>query len=264
MADDVTAMGPMDPIRAAAADLSAGAPVDLSGLTITRATVDGRRVVFAGERQRDPIQRDHRAGRFYEREDLDIFFEGVAPGCTFVDIGANVGNHGLYAALMKDAARVVPIEPNPTVARCLLANVALNGLEGRFVLRHLGYGIGAEDAGGFSVHAPAVRNAGAGKLKADGGSVEVRRGDTLFGGLRPDAIKIDVEGMEIDALAGLEETFRRHRPLLMIEVDDDNREAFDAWCDRMGYAPFHRVRRYRANENFMLAPAARPDAGATT
>ena len=41
-------------------------------------------------------------------------------GATFVDIGANVGNHSLFAATFLNAARVVPVEPNPRCLRLML------------------------------------------------------------------------------------------------------------------------------------------------
>lgn len=48
--------------------------------------------------------------------------------------------------------------------------------------------------------------------------IELRRGDEFS--LSPDVIKIDVEGAELQALAGLEETIGLHRPIIMTEKSD--------------------------------------------
>jgi hypothetical protein len=46
----------------------------------------------------------------------------------------------------------------------------------------------------------------------------VKRGDQMLASVRPALIKIDVEGFECHALAGLAETIRKHRPIIVTEV----------------------------------------------
>ena len=48
-------------------------------------------------------------------------------------------------------------------------------------------------------------------------------------------IELDVEGMELQALAGLERTIARWRPRMFIEVDDGNVSAFKEWLVRHHY-----------------------------
>jgi hypothetical protein len=63
-------------------------------------------------------------------------------------------------------------------------------------------------------------------------------------GLRPpNLVKVDVEGAELDALKGMAETLRTHRPTVLYEVDDASpaglhRKAADlaAFWDAAGYA----------------------------
>lgn len=54
---------------------------------------------------------------------------------TFLDIGANIGTHGLYAAKL-GFKRVVSVEPDDTNFRLLRANQALNGEAQTFVNIH--------------------------------------------------------------------------------------------------------------------------------
>jgi FkbM family methyltransferase len=54
------------------------------------------------------------------------------------------------------------------------------------------------------------------KLTCKSFDVSVRRLDEL--GLAPDVVKIDVQGLETDVIKGGIETFRRHRPVTIIEM----------------------------------------------
>src|SRR5688500_7711411 len=56
-------------------------------------------VKFFVANEGDHIQRFHLQGRFYEAEELELIGRYFRNG-VFVDIGANVGNHSLYAALI--------------------------------------------------------------------------------------------------------------------------------------------------------------------
>ena len=85
------------------------------------------------------------------------------------------------------------------------------------------------------------------------GDIEVSSGDTLFEGITPQAIKIDFEGMEIAVLRGWKATISRARPLLLIEVDTTNDEAFQAWTASHGDGVVKVWQRYRSNRNYLLS-----------
>lgn len=147
----------------------------------------------------------------------------VHPGMTVVEVGANIGTHTVpLARAVGPQGRVIAIEPQPVIHQQLCANITLNGL--RNVITHL-CGCGAEtgvlyrppvdyDAdiqgnfGGVSLHSVPV-----------GMPVPVHLLDALVGDVPIQLIKIDVEGMEGDVLAGAKETLRRNRPLLYVEND---------------------------------------------
>ena len=249
-----------DPAVLAAADLLArvtdGRPAVLDGLQLVLARIHGRDVRFVSDRRRDPIQRAHRAGAFYEAEELEVIRRAVPPGAVFVDIGANVGNHSLFAGMFLAPRCIVPVEPNPVASRLLLANLSLNGLMGMTDLRGIGIGLADAAAEGAAM-APRVTNLGAARMQAAGGAIPVRRGDDLLAGLVPDFIKIDVEGMEIAVLRGLDGTIAAHRPTLFVEVDNANADAFGAWCQAHAYVARGRWRRYRTNENVLIMPEGR-------
>jgi FkbM family methyltransferase len=204
----------------------------------------------------DAIQKEHMAGRFYEPDELDIIRRHFRPGGVFLDIGSNVGNHAVFAALVLHAARVVVIEPNPVAIAVLRANAALNRLEAVIDCRWLGVGLGAASAEGFGVRAGPM-NLGGGRMVEGVGDLRILAGDEITGGDHVDFLKIDVEGMELDVLAGLAATIARCRPSIFIEVDDHNQAGFDTWVADHGYRIAARHKRYMRNENFMLVPQDR-------
>lgn len=215
-------------------------------------------VIFTITNRRDLIQRSHNEGRFYEEEELDLIRQWCRPGSVFCDIGANIGNHALFALKFLHVARLIAFEPNPLAIGVLRSNLILNGVADRADLSHLGIGLSDSDAGGFTINAPAG-NLGGGRMIEGTGDLPVRRGDALLADERVDFIKIDVEGMELRVLDGLSATIAAHRPRLFVEVDRRNFRGFEAWRDANGYILRARFRRYRTCENFMVTH--RDDAG---
>ena len=238
---------------ATAAALAAGAPVNFEGVTVTRAELFGRVLWFATDVKRDPIQRCHRQGTFYEMPELEALSRHVPLGGVFVDIGANVGNHALFAALFLNSSRVIPVEPNPRCYRLLWLDALMNGVAERYDLSHLGMGLSDREAGNFGLEAR-ERNLGATKMLEGEGEIPVTTGDLAFADVTPDFIKVDVEGMEMQVLRGLEATLARARPKMLIEVDRENYDAFDAWVSQVGYEVIETHQRYQSNKNFLIGP----------
>ncbi|HHL22367.1 MAG TPA: FkbM family methyltransferase [Aliiroseovarius sp.] len=236
--------------------LRLGRPVTSRPVQLTTARIRDRRVIFCTDMENDPIQRNHRRGQFYEAKELAGLAELFPAGGTFVDIGANVGNHSLYAALFLGAARVIAFEPNPLAYRLLVQNVLVNGLEQVIDLSRLGVGVGAREEGGYSMERRRRNLGGAKMLPGESGKLRVLPGDILLEGEAPALIKIDVEGMEMAVLEGLKATLRQHRPVLLVEVDNENEAAFMEWAEAAGYDVARTVQRYRLNKNHLLTPHA--------
>ncbi|PVA08840.1 FkbM family methyltransferase [Pelagivirga sediminicola] len=202
---------------------------------------------------RDPVQNAWRRGAFFESDELEMLAGHVKSGAHVIDIGSNVGNHALFFATRMQAARVVVVEPNPLAMAPLMANVLLNRLEGVIDLGLLGVGLSDRSEGGYGMKRH-DRNLGATKMFAGKGDFQVHAGDDLLEGETPDLIKIDVEGMEIKVLSGLEKTISAHRPVMLIEVDEQNAQAFEAWRVAHGYDIAQTIRHSRKNCNYLLTP----------
>lgn len=153
----------------------------------------------------------------------------LRPGMTVYDLGANVGFLSVIAArLVGPKGRVICFEPLPSNAQQIEHNARLNGFTHMTVRREA---LGSADGeSSFLVSAePTI-----GKLASVSATVAryqssinvvVRCLDTLIpeAGLSlPDAMKIDIEGAEVDALKGATNIIRQGRPLLLIELHDTN------------------------------------------
>lgn len=164
-------------------------------------------------------------GEPYERRLLaDIARRGLT-GTAF-DIGAHVGNHALYLAAVC-GFRVYAFEPNPDTFAQLAANIALNpGLD----ITAMPYAAGDRTT--------RARHAGRMRLKVDRGGIPVRRIDDLLDVADLAVVKVDVEGMEPEALAGMERHLRRTHPLVYAETHTDHAEQrIAAVLEPLGYRP---------------------------
>ncbi len=158
-----------------------------------------------------------------------VFLDRVLkPGMTFLDIGANIGLYSLFAAAkVGPAGTVVSLEPSSREFKKLQSNVELNGFRQVQLLR-----VAASDhAGSAELRIANEEQAGLntlGQFAHDTGlagneTVRLERIDELGRRLelaRVDVIKMDVEGAELYALHGAEETLKAFQPLLLLEMSD--------------------------------------------
>ncbi len=152
----------------------------------------------------------------------------LKPGGVFVDIGANVGVMSFHAArAIGPKGRVIAFEPNPDNVQRFLQGVLANGLE-QVSLHPFAL---SDRAGIFSIRGGS--NTYLTRSQIGGRLVQSFTGDSILKHEpRIDLIKLDIEGHEPLALNGLQETLRRHRPLLLCE--------FNPRClrDNLGQSPF--------------------------
>ena len=155
----------------------------------------------------------------YEPEVLAVLSRHLEPGMTFYDVGANIGLYALMASTeVGPNGRVLAFEPEENNLRFL----KINAKAGRVIDVH-GVAVGASDGTvmfdrrGGAMSGRVMRS---GDQAAEAVQVSVRSIDSLVeaGAPPPNAIKIDVEGLEGDVLKGATETLARYRPLLICEM----------------------------------------------
>src|SRR5262252_5955921 len=181
----------------------------------------GERVTVAGARVHVPGPRRIRlsivAGNIRLHRALDA---AVRPGVTVVDVGANIGYNTVYASRrVGPAGRVVAIEPAADNVRILRENLAVNAID-NVVVHPVAAGRMREVRDLFlrgdvsavnSLFAESVYAAVTGIEK-----VSVVPLDDLVEG-DADLVKLDVEGAELDALAGMTRLLRNPRLQLIAE-----------------------------------------------
>ena len=156
--------------------------------------------------------------------DLDLV------GKTVYDIGGFEGIFTIFfAKSVGKNGKVITFEPNPQNFSKLLENVKLNNFDNIVKLQQLALGRKKEKVT-FAYHpsAPArgsvqkgITTRISGKNGEKISQVDV---DSLDNQVRaenlpkPDIVKIDVEGLELDVLFGMRETIRKYRPKLIVEI----------------------------------------------
>jgi FkbM family methyltransferase len=189
-----------------------------------------------------------------------------SPG-LFVDIGANCGQSALSFRIYNKSFQVLSFEPNQILETELKAVKMVLGKS--FNYRMIGAGERTEK---LKMYIPFVKGV---PLTQEGtfdktiltedettrhriesatfsskGTVheydfEIRRFDELE--LIPSVVKIDVQGFELPALRGMEQTLRKHLPLLMIE-NGPNSPEIAKYLKSFGYSPYM----YDAGKNKLL------------
>ncbi|MFS4438876.1 FkbM family methyltransferase [Paracoccaceae bacterium GXU_MW_L88] len=223
---------------------------------------DGVEVMFNVVNDRDLVQRLHLGSHFFEHKDLALFSKYFPKGGVFADIGANVGNHSVYAAKILGASKVIPFEPNPIAQEIYINNAILNRMMEIVDFSFLTYGLSNTVDEGLAMHWN-PNNLGGGRIvraNVGGGEVSVIRGDDALKDRNVDFLKIDVEGAEMDVLEGLEATISDRRPNIFIEIGDRSSDAFFEWVEANDYEIAERIRHYAVNENFMITPKEGRDA----
>lgn len=155
----------------------------------------------------------------YEPFMLDLFSSHLKAGQTFIDIGANIGQHSMYAAsIVGETGSVHAFEPIPSLYEQIQDSIKANAFE-EIVHAH-NCALGEEE----KVEKLFVsKNKGGSSLVNDDEtqeriSVHIKNGDKELSAIpNIDVIKIDVEGYEYEVLRGIRQTLTTHRPIIFIE-----------------------------------------------
>jgi FkbM family methyltransferase len=178
-------------------------------------------------------------GEWAEHE-LSILRTFISAGATVIDVGANIGTHTLPFSRWVKTGRVVAIEAQPAVCEILRLNCRRNGCtnvdvanaicgENRGHVEFRPDYASEENFGGISFANAASDTRFAifrwlDRIRGSSAtSVPVITLDDLCRNQRVSFIKLDIEGMELDALRGGRELIRRCQPVISFEQNSTAR-----------------------------------------
>jgi FkbM family methyltransferase len=197
---------------------------------------------------------------FYDRQEVDLVLKLLnlrrqyyGDGAMAIDCGANIGVHAIeWAKHMTGWGQVLAFEPQERLYYALAGNIAINNC---FNARAIQAAVGSQLG---TMKIPSVNYL----IPSSFGSLELRKREkTEFIGQvvdysedrmvdaqvvtldsynfpRLDLVKMDIEGMELDALSGSVNCIGNHHPILLVEAIKSDKKELRAWVERFDYLVF--------------------------
>jgi FkbM family methyltransferase len=183
---------------------------------------------------------------------LKVRRQHYGDGVIVLDCGANIGVHAVaFAQLMQGWGQVIAIEPQERLFYALAGNLALHNCSNARAI----WGAVDRNCGFIDIPQPdydQLGSFGSFELMARLGNEDIGQPidydrktsrvqtfalDTVETH-RVDLIKLDVEGMELDALDGAHELIERCRPLLFVECIKVPKAELQAFLAEVNYKHF--------------------------
>ncbi len=162
----------------------------------------------------------------WEHETIQAFVPLARRARRLLDVGANTGTYSLIAAAVNPALEAIAFEPLPAAIGRLRDNIALNGWQDRIEVVDAAV---SDSAGEVQFHKPfgelptSASLAVGGFRGIPGEVITVRQVivDDVVGDRPVDLVKVDVEGFEHKALAGMQRLLGRDHPDVFAECNAD-------------------------------------------
>lgn len=164
-------------------------------------------------------------GEFSESE-VEVFRKYIKPGDLVLDIGANIGAHTVVLSqLVGDTGLVLAFEPERYNYYTLCGNLAINNIKNTIAVQQA-----LSNTGGYldvPYFDPRIDNFGCLELDRDYSklphySVPCITIDSLKLE-KCNFVKMDVEGMELTVLQGSITLIKKHKPVLYMEDDREDK-----------------------------------------
>ena len=189
-------------------------------------------------------------GQPYEHAMLTDMASRLVADEVVVDAGANIGNHTLYLAAVV-GCQVEAFEPDAALTTALTRSVTLNALTEVVTVHAVALGA---LAGSGTLITPDRANIGGQHIEmGSDGDIAVVSLDSVAVRRPVRALKVDVEGMELDVLRGAARIIEEDRPLLYVECGTEaSFGALATWLDERGFAYWET---FNATPTHLFVPA---------
>jgi FkbM family methyltransferase len=159
-------------------------------------------------------------GVFYENALLEKIKSMNIKG-TYIDCGANIGNHSVYFLNFTDCNNLISIEGHDKIFDILKYNVDNNNIYKKKVnlINNL---VGDKIDNSYFINLEDENNCGVGYVNKEKG---LQKNMITIDSLKIDdlsLIKLDVENYEFQVLLGSVETIKKYRPVIIIELHETN------------------------------------------
>lgn len=192
-------------------------------------------------------------GNYEDPETIKTFLSWLKPDSVFYDLGGNAGFYSLLANRVISTGRIYSFEPSPAAQEVFQQHVKRNS---RFIqhqnIRLLPYALSdaekqvefsndslQQDGNTYITASPVFDNA-EGFLTIPCYSVD---GLLTLKYDKPDVIKIDVEGAELDVLKGAIQTLQQYKPNILLATHDCHlpgvKDKCVAFLQQLGYRLTH-------------------------
>lgn len=161
----------------------------------------------------------------YEKTELDFIMKNIPPDALVIDVGANIGWYALNLSKFLTNGQVMAFEPFSKNHLALVSNIEANqfknikvfqiGLGNKNEKLQIRYNLADDNLGMASINLATY------DYSED---IEVKRLDDFTSQMdltKLKFIKMDIEGFEFEALLGMTEILEKHKPLLLIEQDEN-------------------------------------------
>ncbi len=158
----------------------------------------------------------------------------LKPDFTYLDCGANIGNHSLFFACVAKAKKVFAFEGNPPTYDILVKNIELNDLQNKVTAYNCVLG---EKEGFAQISHCDLLNIGGTDFaeSKDQSGIEMKALDSFSFDGKVDFVKMDVEGFEYQVLQGSKDLLLKDKPVLWIEIFNRNYSKVSQLLSDLGY-----------------------------
>ena len=175
----------------------------------------------------------------HDTASLDLWYDISKEQGLYIDVGAHTGLYTLTSLISNSSNKVISIEPLYVNLSRLLTNLRLNNLQSK-VSPHL---LAVSNFDGISKFKNIQENSylsKGGKIDKDGILMQTIKLDSLKipNDIKINGIKIDTEGEDFKILEGSRNIISIHKPKIIIEVRNENKNFIQNFFKEYNYKLF--------------------------